>query len=158
MWNGKKTYQIIKELRTRAKVTQKELAEKVGLSQQAIALIENGKRKIDIDLYLKIIDILDPKRSLLPTITCDNSDYFKDVFWENLETTYTQLSSNNKERLIRYSKKLLSIQEMEKELETTAAHDRTDVENTPEGRQHDIDLLNDDSKWKQTEQETPTEE
>lgn len=42
--------------------------------------------------------------------------------------------------------------------EVTAAHDRTDVEHTPEGQQHDIDLLNDDSKWKQTEQETPTEE
>ena len=28
-----------------------------------------------------------------------------------------------------------------------AAHDRTDIEITPEDRQHDIDLMNDDSKW-----------
>ena len=32
-------------------------------------------------------------------------------------------------------------------LEIMAAHDRIDVEITPEGRQHDIDLMNDDSKW-----------
>lgn len=32
--------------------------------------------------------------------------------------------------------------------EVMAAHDRTDVEITPEGRQHDLDLMNDDSKWK----------
>lgn len=28
-----------------------------------------------------------------------------------------------------------------------AAHDRTDVEITAEGRQHDIDLMDDGSKW-----------
>ena len=32
-------------------------------------------------------------------------------------------------------------------LEVMAAHDRIDVEITPEGRRHDIDLMNDDSKW-----------
>ena len=68
MWSEKRVNEIIKELRLRAKVTQKELAEQVGLSQQAIALIENGKRKVDADLYFKIIDILDPDHRNLPDI------------------------------------------------------------------------------------------
>lgn len=69
MWSEKRVNEIIKELRLRAKVTQKELAEQVGLSQQAIALIESGKRKVDADLYFKIIDILDPDHRNLPDIT-----------------------------------------------------------------------------------------
>ena len=28
-----------------------------------------------------------------------------------------------------------------------AAHVRTDVEQTPEGVQHDLDIMNDDSQW-----------
>lgn len=28
-----------------------------------------------------------------------------------------------------------------------AAHTRTDVEQTPEGVQHDLDIMNDDSQW-----------
>lgn len=28
-----------------------------------------------------------------------------------------------------------------------AAHARTDVKQTPEGVQHDLDIMNDDSKW-----------
>ena len=30
-----------------------------------------------------------------------------------------------------------------------AAHARTDVEQTPEGVQHDLDIMNDDSKWEE---------
>ena len=32
--------------------------------------------------------------------------------------------------------------------ELMAAHTRTDVEQTPEGIQHDLDIMNDDSEWK----------
>ena len=42
--------------------------------------------------------------------------------------------------------------------EVMAAHSRTDIVTTPEGQQHDIDLMNDDSKWEQMEQEKPPEE
>lgn len=33
------------------------------------------------------------------------------------------------------------------EEEILAAHARTDVEQTPEDIQHDLDIMNDDSKW-----------
>ena len=39
---------------------------------------------------------------------------------------------------------------MEKEkqkLETVAAHTRTDIEDSPENQQRDLDLMDDDSKW-----------
>ena len=40
--------------------------------------------------------------------------------------------------------------DMEKEkqkLETVAAHARTNVKNSPENQQRDLDLMDDDSKW-----------
>mgnify|MGYP004459417285 FL=1 len=40
---------------------------------------------------------------------------------------------------------MLSTQQMEEDL--LAAHVRTDVEQTPEGVQHDLDIMNDDSQW-----------
>ena len=56
-----------------------------------------------------------------------------------------QLSTHNKRKVLTYSKNLLSTQQMEEDL--LAAHARTDVEQTPEGVQHDLDIMNDDSKW-----------
>lgn len=35
-----------------------------------------------------------------------------------------------------------------KDPEILAAHARTDIEQTPEGLQHDLDIMNDDSQWK----------
>lgn len=48
----------IKEIRIEKNMTQKELGEKIGLSQQAIALTEQGKRKIDISTLQKIARVL----------------------------------------------------------------------------------------------------
>ena len=56
-----------------------------------------------------------------------------------------QLSAHNQRKVLTYSKNLLSTQQMEDDLLT--AHARTDVEQTPEGVQHDIDIMNDDSQW-----------
>ena len=59
---------------------------------------------------------------------------------------YNQLSSTNKGKVVSYTKGLLSTQQMEEDV--LAAHTRTDVVQTPEGVQHDIDIMNDDSLWK----------
>ena len=56
-----------------------------------------------------------------------------------------QLSPHNQRKVLTYSKNLLSTQQMEEDL--LAAHARTDVEQTPEGVQHDLDIMNDDSEW-----------
>ncbi len=58
-----------------------------------------------------------------------------------------QLSPHNQRKVLAYSKNLLSTQQMEEDL--LAAHARTDVEQTPEGVQHDLDIMNDDSKWEE---------
>ena len=42
-------HEIIKQLRQERGLSQKELADKVGLTQQSIALLENGKRKLEFD-------------------------------------------------------------------------------------------------------------
>lgn len=56
-----------------------------------------------------------------------------------------QLSAHNQRKVLTYSKNLLSTQQMEEDV--LAAHTRTDVVQTPEGVQHDIDIMNDDSEW-----------
>ena len=72
---------------------------------------------------------------------------YKRQRYAKLYSLYTQLSSSNKDKVFIYTKNLLSTQQMEEDL--LAAHARTDVEQTPEGVQHDLDIMNDDSKWEE---------
>lgn len=51
-------HEIVKELRQNKGFSQKDLADKVGLTQQAIALLENGKRKLEFELFIKILNEL----------------------------------------------------------------------------------------------------
>lgn len=39
-------------------MSQKALADKIGMTQQAVALLENGKRKVEFDLFVRIMEIL----------------------------------------------------------------------------------------------------
>lgn len=84
----------IRELRTACKMTQKELAEKIGLTQQAINLIEHDKRRIDIKLYAKIVDVLDPDHKELvyiPSLPDDlNEEWIK---LQNMRQQTTDKSS-----------------------------------------------------------------
>ena len=64
---------------------------------------------------------------------------------KDLNEIYLQLSNDNQKKVLTYSKSLLSTQQMEEDV--LAAHARTDVEQTPEGVQHDLDIMNDDSMW-----------
>lgn len=50
--------ELLKEYRIQKGISQRELGERVGLSQQAIALIEQGKRKLDINLFLTLLSEL----------------------------------------------------------------------------------------------------
>ena len=65
---------------------------------------------------------------------------------ETLVLSYRELNNTNKKKSVTYTKNLLSTQRMENEL--LAAHQRTDIEVTPEGIQNDLDIMNDDSLWK----------
>ena len=64
---------------------------------------------------------------------------------EELVNIYEQLIPNNQKKVLTYSQSLLATQQMEEDV--LAAHARTDVEQTPEGVQHDLDIMNDDSEW-----------
>lgn len=55
-----------------------------------------------------------------------------------------QLSSNNQQRVLTYSKTLLSTQQMEEELLPNAANDRNATE---EEKKHADDIMFDDSEW-----------
>ena len=49
---------IIKDLRKKNDVSQQELARRIGTSQQAIALMESGQRKVTFETFLNILDAL----------------------------------------------------------------------------------------------------
>ena len=61
-------------------------------------------------------------------------------------SSFSLLSEKNQKKSIAYTDNLLSAQRMEDEL--LAAHQRTDIEVTPEGIQNDLDIMNDDNLWK----------
>ena len=65
---------------------------------------------------------------------------------ETLVLSYRELNNTNKKKSVTYTKNLLSTQRMENEL--LAAHERTDIEITPEGIQNDLDIMNDEDLWK----------
>lgn len=61
-------HEIIKEIRQKRGISQKELADRVGLTQQAIALLENNKRKLEFDIFLKILDSMNVSQQELSNI------------------------------------------------------------------------------------------
>lgn len=61
-------HEIIKQLRQDRGLSQKELADKVGLTQQSIALLENGKRKLEFDLFIEILNKLNTTKEELSNI------------------------------------------------------------------------------------------
>lgn len=62
-------------------------------------------------------------------------------------TNYLQLLEINRKKADDYVEQLLSIQQMDAELQLNAAHERTDIEVTEEMRKHDDDIMMDDSEW-----------
>lgn len=154
----------IKARREELGMTQEELAARLGYkSKTTIAKIENGTNDIVQSKVMEFAKMLDTTPAYLmgweqidPYFSGkEASDDIYKKFEKNilrfhgkqkeLNEIYLQLSSGNQDKVLTYSKSLLSTQQMEDEL--LAAHARTDIEHTPEGQQHDIDLMNDDSEW-----------
>lgn len=144
----------IKERRIKYGLTQEELAEKLGLKKSAIAKYENGRveniKRTTIEEMAKIFecnpsylmgwaesDINKSSASKQPNIS---------FVEEEMLSSFSQLNGDNKKKSINYTNSLLSAQQMEDEL--LAAHSRTDVDHTPDGQKHDLDIMDDDGKWK----------
>lgn len=133
---------------------QVDLVEKTGISKGALSSYISGRyvpKQNNTFLIAKALDVNEAwlmgadvpmKREATPTAPTSSTDTKGS---KELTDIYTQLTPHNQRKVLTYSKNLLSTQQMEEDL--LAAHVRTDVEQTPEGVQHNLDIMNDDSQW-----------
>ena len=144
----------IKQRRLELGLTADDLAEKIGKSRATIYRYENG------DIENMPTPVLEPLAKALDTTPADlmgwqsssisplhNNIRCENVAESELVLSYRKLNKPNQSKVLTYSKSLLSAQQMEEDV--LAAHARTDVEQTPEGVQHDLDIMNDDSMWEE---------
>lgn len=149
----------IKQRRLELGLSADDLGAKIGKSRATIYRYENG------DIENMPTPVLEPLAKALDTTPADLMGWEGqskesniediDIPWtvssktdncqKQLNEIYLQLSSNNQERVLTYSKSLLSTQQLDDEL--LAAHARTDIEDSPENQKRDLDLMDDDSKW-----------
>lgn len=135
---------------------QVDLVEKTGISKGALSSYISGRyvpKQNNTFLIAKALDVNEAwlmgadvpmEREATPAAPASSTDTKGS---KELTDIYTQLTPHNQRKVFTYSKNLLSTQQMEEDL--LAAHVRTDVEQTPEGVQHDLDIMNDDSQWEE---------
>lgn len=80
-----------------------------------------------------------PEVQSIYNVSCNTSDECE------LVLSYRKLSDFGRNKVLSYTNKVLDIES--DELKVVAAHERTDIEVTDEMRQHDDDIMNDDSLW-----------
>lgn len=75
--------------------------------------------------------------------------FIKDRRFNQLVSSYILLNPTNKDKVVKYTEKLLDIQYMEEQsyLEPLAAHERTDIKINDDMRKNDDDIMNDDEFW-----------
>ena len=157
-----KTEQLIKlsaALGVSVHVLAPDIYEKYTFNKQELELIDALNHFLQRDVSEKDLNVLS---------TFMNSQEFKELERTNkgfqtlrirksLDTFYAQLNLNGQIKAMTYVEDLAKIPEYRKQQPDTseepaasdllAAHARTDVEQTPEGVQHDLDIMNDDSQW-----------
>ena len=137
--------------RKKNKITQKELADKLGVKHNAISAWENGVNSIDIDTLFQICQIFgitvndmytSPFHQLnsLKNIDVSKFDNAKVVSIENMLSSLKNLSIENLNKVTIYAENLLSNQQLEEELMPNAAHE-SKKPYTAEERQDDEDML-----------------
>ncbi len=137
--------------RKKNKITQKELAEKLGVKHNAISSWENGVNSIDIDTLFQICKIFGitvndmyaspfNQLSSLKNIDVSRFDNAKVVSIESMFSTLKDLSIENLNKVNTYAENLLFNQQMEEELLPNAAHE-SKKPYTAEERQADEDML-----------------
>lgn len=163
------------KLRQEAHLSQKQLAQELGVSQSSINYWENGGRtpsvkaaqKISEYFKIPISEIFAPYKDELCTSSVAISDAIEKAFKErqySITFTSDEYSSEELQSIQMYASFLKSqriktsgsakIPEYKKANKThrnntdvLAAHARTDIEQTSEGVQHDLDIMDDDSEW-----------
>ena len=156
----------LRDKRKELGITQPALAERLGVSQSAIGSWETDVNSPRATLLYDLFDILH----------CDANYLFQDETkqlyknetspeeFENIIKKYRELDAHGKDMVTTVLQKeydhitelrdsVSKTDESSEEsnnittIDVLAAHARTDVEQTPEGVQHDLDIMNDDSKW-----------
>lgn len=128
--------------------TQTDLAEYIGVSQATVSNWCKGikmPRMSKIDMICKFFSIEHSELMNSSPAPAPHSLQYQTKAEESLVLSYRELNDINKKKSVAYTKNLLSTQRMEDEL--LAAHERTDIEITPEGIQNDLDIMNDEDLW-----------
>lgn len=158
----------LRDKRKELGITQPALAERLGVSQSAIGSWETDVNSPRATLLYDLFDILH----------CDANYLFQDETkqlykneaspeeFENIIKKYRELDAHGKDmvatalqkeydHIIELRDSVSQTEELSEEsnnittIDLLAAHARTDVKQTPESVQHDLDIMNDDSKWEE---------
>ena len=170
----------LKELRLNHGLSQRELGERLGVSQQTVAQYERAEDPPKMKTIKRLADamgmdsqeilafaamsqinnLLDKykEQGLYEPEPMPDIDDFHCIDENAVLTLVDQLNYAGLARIYDHLVDLTKIPEYRKQqLDTSeepaasallAAHARTDVEQTPEGIQHDLDIMNDDKRWK----------
>ena len=158
----------LRDKRKELGITQPALAERLGVSQSAIGSWETDVNSPRATLLYDLFDILH----------CDANYLFQDETkqlykneaspeeFENIIKKYSELDAHGKDmvatvlqkeydHIIELRDSVSQTEELSEEsnnittIDLLAAHARTDVKQTPESVQHDLDIMNDESKWEE---------
>lgn len=154
----------IRQRREELSMSQDELAKRVGYkSRSSVNKIEADGRGLPQRKIVAFAKALETTPSYLmgwePVTDEDIGNIFSNAnLFETIENIsslspseknhfikYLRLFEINRKKADNYIDQLLSLQNMETDLEVQAAHERTDIEVTDEMRKHDDDLM--DGEW-----------
>ena len=120
-----KIYLILREARIKNGLSQKDLGDLVGLPQQAINRLEQGQRKIDAELLIKMCDILNISKigkfsvnlikdyySQSDSVSSETSSYSEEDSY--LLNCYNKLNKTGKQKAIEHVEMLTKIPEYKK--------------------------------------------
>lgn len=135
-------------------MTQTQLANKANIDKGQLSSYISGKykpRQNNIDALARALNVseawlmgFDVPMERVSGKTENKQISFTSEKSKEILEIYLQLSSNNQQRVLTYSKTLLSTQQMEEELLPDAANDRNATE---EEKKHANGIMFDDSEW-----------
>ena len=153
----------LRELREQAGMNKKEFSEFLGVKYTTYNGYETGAREPGSD-FLKLVSAkfdvsidyllgLQDKKEILHQYSLRSSEYSKIEKYRSLDR-YGQeivdlvLDKEYERCQEQKPADIIQLKEPDRSyLKPEAAHERTDIELTDEGRQHDDDIMNDDSEW-----------
>lgn len=143
----------IKEARLNNKLTQEQLAEKIGVAKSTLAGYEKGNREPNLETTIKIMTVLGIDANYLWQ---DEMDFPMKVSYREMEhiEKYRDLDTHGKEMVDftlnkEYERSTASIEknnitEFPQHPSVNAAHKRTDIDVTDEMIKHDDAIMDDE--------------